>query len=167
MEFTLGMNCELHFGDEDDAIGVLTEVENVKNVTLNMEKATADATTRGNGGWRSNVGTLRTCNAEFQIQWEPGDAFFSKLLACFLSDDLVALGVLDGAPASGTGILGDFSVTNFTRNEELEGVVTVDVTCELSIYRDWIDEGTGQGETVVQQRQTERPKADTPQKQAA
>lgn len=136
MQFTLGMKCQLLFGAPEDALGALTEVENVKDVTLNMSKATADATTRGNQGWRANVGTLRECNVDFQIQWEPGDAFFDALLASFLGDDLVRLAVLDEA---GYGPLGDFSVTNFTRNEELEGVVTVDVTVELSVFDEWVE----------------------------
>jgi hypothetical protein len=39
--------------------------------------------------------------------------------------------------AGGEGIDGDFSITNFSRNEALEEAVTVSVTAKLSTFREW------------------------------
>ena len=35
--FVLGMNAKLYAGDPDVALGALTELTNVKDVTLNLE----------------------------------------------------------------------------------------------------------------------------------
>ena len=74
--FLLGMNAKIYqgaAGASGDAFDDLTELSNVKDVTLNLEAGEADATTRANGGWRATASTLRECSAEFQMLWKPSD----------------------------------------------------------------------------------------------
>jgi len=47
------MNAKIYQGDADDALADLTEVDNVRDVSLNLEAGEADDTTRGNSGWRA------------------------------------------------------------------------------------------------------------------
>lgn len=49
----------------------MTKVNNVRDVTLNLEAGEADITTRGNSGWRANAPPLRECTVEFQMVWRP------------------------------------------------------------------------------------------------
>ena len=58
-EFLLGMNAKIYQGAAGAALGSLTEMSNVKDVTLSLEAGEADVTTRANQGWRATAPTLR------------------------------------------------------------------------------------------------------------
>ncbi len=49
--FQLGINAKLYYGDCDDAIGVMTEASNVRDVSVDLGANTTDITTRANAGW--------------------------------------------------------------------------------------------------------------------
>jgi len=140
-EFLLGMNAKIYQGDAGGALATLTEMANVKDVTLSLEAGEADVTTRANQGWRATAPTLRECTAEFEMLWKPGDAGFDAVKTAFLTSGSIRLAVLTGdRAASGTeGPLGDFSITNFSRNEPLEEGVTVSVTAKLAVFAEWVE----------------------------
>jgi len=138
--YVLGMNAGLYQGDEGETDPTLmTEVDNVRDVTLTMEAGEADITTRGNAGWRATAPTLRECSVEFQMVWRPGDAVFEAIKTAFLSAGSVALAILDQkrTVTGAQGPLGDFSITNFSRNESLEEAIVADVTAKLARYEEW------------------------------
>jgi hypothetical protein len=140
-EFILGMNAKIYQGPTGTDLASLTEMSNVKDVTLNLEAGEADVTTRANQGWRATAPTLRECTAEFEMLWKPGDAGFDAIKTAFLTSATVALAVLTGDKAgSGTeGPRGDFSITNFSRSEPLEEGVTVSVTAKLAKFEEWVE----------------------------
>jgi len=140
-EFILGMNAKIYQGPTGSDLASLTEMSNVKDVTLNLEAGEADVTTRANQGWRATAPTLRECTAEFEMLWKPGDAGFDAIKTAFLTSATIALAVLTGdKAASGTeGPRGDFSITNFSRNEPLEEGVTVSVTAKLAKFEEWVE----------------------------
>ncbi|MEX2372795.1 MAG: recombinase family protein, partial [Dehalococcoidia bacterium] len=72
---------------------------------------------------------------------KPGDAGFDAVKTAFLASGTIRLAVLTGdSAASGTeGPLGDFSITNFSRNEPLEEGVTVSVTAKLAVFEEWVE----------------------------
>ena len=140
--YVLGMNAGLYQG----AAGAtdpssMTEVDNVKDVTLSMEAGEADITTRGNSGWRATAPTLRECTVEFQMVWRPGDTVFDAVKSAFLTAGTVALAVLDQKRTitGAQGPLGDFSITNFSRNEALEEAIVADVTAKLAAFDEWVE----------------------------
>ncbi|HPM23983.1 MAG TPA: phage tail tube protein [Phycisphaerae bacterium] len=135
--FVLGMNAKLYHGTAGNPAS--TELTNVRNVTLNLEAGEADVTTRANLGWRATAPTLRECSVDFEMVWDPADAGFTAIKNAFLTNGLIALKVLD--QANGQGPDGDFSITSFTRSEELEEALTVSVTAKLAVFRSWV-EGT-------------------------
>ncbi len=49
------------------------EITNVKDLTVSLEKAEADASTRANNGWRATVGTLKDASIEFTVLNKDGD----------------------------------------------------------------------------------------------
>ena len=142
-EFILGMNAKIFQGAAGAALATLTEMGNVKDVTLNLEAGEADITTRANQGWRGTAPTLRECTAEFEMQWKPGDTCFEAIKNAFLSAGTVRLAVLTGplATADSEGPFGDFSITNFSRSEPLEESVSVSVTAKLASFEEWIEDG--------------------------
>jgi len=148
-EFLLGMNAKVYQGPAGTDLASLTEVANVKDVTLSLEAGEADVTTRANAGWRATAATIRECTAEFEMLWKPGDTAFEAFKTAFLSSGTVRLAVLTGdksadgtTPETGSeGPLADFSITNFSRSEPLEEGVTVSVTAKLAAFSEWIIDG--------------------------
>jgi len=139
--FLLGMNAKVYQGPEGTDLVSLDEMDNVKDVSLTLEAGEADVTTRANQGWRATAPTLRECTAEFQMLWKPGDPGFEAIKTAFLSATPLRLAVLTGdVAASGTeGPLGDFSITNFSRDEPLEDAVMTNVTAKLAKFEEWIE----------------------------
>ena len=138
--FVLGMNAGLYqgpAGTTDPA--TMTEITNVKDVTVTLEAGEADVTTRGNSGWRATAPTLRECTVEFEMLWKPGDAVFEAIKTAFLTAGSVALVPLDQKRTidGAQGPLGDFSITNFSRTEPLEEGVMVSVTAKLAVFAEW------------------------------
>ena len=114
----LGMNAKIYVGGKEFA--------NVKDVTMNFSRATADVTTRANDGWRANVGTLREATASFQMVKyadNTGDATNNDaetILSAFLGRD-------------GNDLL----PVACNRNEALEDAVTYDVELSLTKFVGW------------------------------
>ena len=138
--YVLGMNAGLYQGTAGETDpDLMTEVDNVRDVTLNLEAGEADITTRGNSGWRATAPTLRECSVEFQMVWKPGDAVFEAIKSAFLTAGAVALAVLDQkrTVTGAQGPLGDFAITNFSRSEALEEAIVADVTAKLAVFVEW------------------------------
>lgn len=145
-DFLLGMNAKIYQGAAaaDPSTldpSTLTEMGNVKDVTLSLEAGEADITTRANSGWRATAPTLRECSCEFEMVWKPGDAGFEAIKSAFLSAGTVALAVLTGAhnESGAEGPVGNWSITNFSRSEALEEAVTVSVTAKLAAFGQWYE----------------------------
>lgn len=143
-QFLLGMNAKIYQGPAESELSSLTEMGNVKDVTLTLEAGETDISTRGNSGWRATAPTLRECTVEFEMLWKPGDAGFEAVKTAFLSAGTLRLAVLTGDldAADSEGPVGDFSITNFSRSEPLEEGVTVSVTAKLAVFDEWVT-GTG------------------------
>ena len=138
----LGMNAVMYVEGE--------VFQNVKDVTLNFSRATADVTTRRNDGWRANVGTLREATASFQMIKFKGDTDAKTILDNFLSNtgSLLGAAFLDASTdEGGEGIVGEWSVTSCNRGEALEDAVTYDVELSLVQAYGWAAPATGASKT--------------------
>lgn len=145
-DFLLGMNAKIYQGAAvDDPTSLspssMTEMGNVKDVTLSLEAGEADVTTRANSGWRATAPTLRECSCEFQMVWKPGDSCFEAIKTAFLTAGTVGLAVLtgDSSTSGSEGPVGNWSITNFSREEALEEAVTVSVTAKLAAFGEWFE----------------------------
>ena len=130
MAVKLGLDAKLYRNTGTYATPVWNEIKNVKDVTLNLETAEADVTTRGNNGWRATVATLKDGSVEFEMVWDSADDDFSAIRDAFLNKTAVELAVMDGdITVTGTqGLRASFMVTKFSRNEPLEEAISVSVT---------------------------------------
>lgn len=131
MAIKLGMDAVLNFKSGGvGGAGSWVELANVKDVTLSLETGEADITTRANAGWRATVGTLKEASVEYEMVWDTADAGFTAIKDAFFNNAVIGLQVLDG-PA-GEGLEADFSITNFSRSEQLEEALTVSITAKVT-----------------------------------
>jgi len=126
MAYVLGLNAKMY--REDSATWY--EIENVKDLTLNLEGSTADVTTRGGNGWRQSVKTLKDGNVSWTMVYDTADVDFTAIKNAFLNNTDITLQIMDGdrTTAGTQGLQADFSITGFNINESLEEAMTVDVT---------------------------------------
>lgn len=117
----------------------MTVIGNVKDLSADFSAGEADVTTRGNGGWRATLATLREASITFQMVWNTTDTAFAAIQAAFLASGQVSFAVLDQikATAGCQGLIGDFSITNFSQTQNLEEAQMVDVTIKLSKFGAW------------------------------
>lgn len=124
----LGLDCKLMRGTAGAT--ATTEMKNVKNVTLNLEKAEADITTRAASGWRVYAGTLKEASIEFEMLYDTEDEDFTTILNAFLNGTALSMFVSDG---SGSGLDCDVVITNCGQDQQLEEGVNVNVTARPTI----------------------------------
>jgi len=122
MTMKLGMEARLYY----DAAGMSaaptwTELTNVRDLTLSLEKGEADLTTRANNGWRATEGTLKDASVEFEMVWDTEDAGFTAIKDAYFGGNPIALAIMDGpVDADGSqGLWADFSIISFSRSEPL------------------------------------------------
>lgn len=134
MGAVLGLDCKIYRNTGNYASASWNEIGNVKDVTLTLEKAEADASTRGTSGWRARKGTLKDATIEFTMVWDTADADFTNIQQNFLNNGTVEFAVCDGAINTNNtqGLRTTCDIMTFTRNEPLEDVVTVNVTLKPS-----------------------------------
>ncbi len=139
--FILGKDAKIYQGTAAGELSTLTEMDNVKDVKLNLEAAEANITTRANGGWKATAPALRECTCEFEMVWKPGDTGFEAIKDAFLGGTTLELAVLDQAreTVGAQGPKGSFAITAFSRNEPLEEAITVSVTAKLSVFDEWVE----------------------------
>lgn len=131
MSFQLGMNGKLYCKPGGIAAGgSFNEITNAKDVTVTLEKGTADVSTRANNGWRASVGTLKELTFEWQMVWDTSDSRFTELQSAFLNNTVIAIKALDSP--TGQGPQADCMITSFSRAEPLEEAMTVNVTAKVT-----------------------------------
>lgn len=139
-DYLLGMNAKIYQGPADTALGSLTEMANVKDVTLGLSASEADVTSRANSGWKAIAAALREASVEFAMVWKTGDAGFTAVKDAFLNSTVLELAVLDQprATSGAQGLKGNFAITAFNREEPLEGPIMVSVTAKMTKFASWV-----------------------------
>jgi len=132
MGVKLGLHAKLYRNTGSAGTPAWNEIANVRDVTLNLETGEADVSTRGNGGWRANIATLKGATLEFEMMWDTADDDFGAIRDAFLNNSSIEFAVLDGASnAPGTqGLRATMAIINFTRSEPLEEAIKVSVTAK-------------------------------------
>ncbi|MCR4415290.1 MAG: phage tail protein, partial [Thermoguttaceae bacterium] len=132
MGIRLGLEAKLYRNSGSYDTPQWAEMDNVKDVTLNLEAGEADVTTRGNGGWRATVAALKDGSIEFEIVWDTADQNVTAIQQAYMNRTAVEMAVMDGAiTAQGSqGLRASFAITKFTRNEPLEEAISVSVTAK-------------------------------------
>ena len=147
MSAKLGMNCKMFRSDapladlEQATVEAAnwTEQTNVRDLTTDLETGEADITTRANDGWKATLATLKNGSVEFEMVWDTDDAGFTAMQQAWLNSTTIGLAFLDGPidEAGNQGPIGNWSVTNFSRSEPLDGAVLVKVTVKPVLITWW------------------------------
>lgn len=128
----LGLEMRTYLNTGAMATPTWSEVELVRDETINLSKTLVDVTTRKSGGWRLQRGALKEASVDFSLLYVPGDEDFETFRDAFLDDSTqVIMGFFDGdVTASGThtGLHAAFNVTAFGQPRNLEDAVIVEVT---------------------------------------
>jgi predicted secreted protein len=132
MGVKLGLEAKLYRNGGDYDAPAWSEVQNVKDVTLNLEAGEADVTTRGNGGWKAVIAALKDASLEFEMVWDAADMHFAAIRQAFLTSAAIEFAVLDGdlETAGSQGLRASMAITNFSRSEPLEEAIKVSVTAK-------------------------------------
>ena len=150
--FKLGMYAKLYFGPngteldsvEDQtgataALATMTELGNVKDLTLNCETGESDITTRSNKGWEATAATLKKCTVDFEMVYKPdgGDVGFTAIRNAWLNSTEIPLAPLTDAhdTTGAEGPIGNYTITNFSRKESLTEAITVAVTAKMANFK--------------------------------
>jgi predicted secreted protein len=133
MAIKLGIDAKLYFC----AAGIggtptWTEINNVRNVTLDLKRAEADVTTRASGGWKATAAAMKEASIEFEMPYDPAADGFEELRDAWLNGTLVGLAVMDGAiaTAGSQGLWADCAILDFSQEQPLEEAATVKVSAK-------------------------------------
>lgn len=133
----LGLEAVLYRNNGTYAAPALVRVDNVVDLTVNLEKAEANVTTRGNNGWEALLGSLKTGSIDFNIIWNTTDANFTALKNSFFSATPLPIEFFimsaDVDEADSEGLRATFDVFKFTKNEQLREAQSVDITIKPTI----------------------------------
>jgi len=126
MAYAFGLTGELLY-DADPNKTPVTEIENVKDVTLTLTSVDADTTSRNSSTFKSSKVVLLEASLSFEMIDDllDGDGAISAIQTAFMAKAAISMHAKDNT--SGEGVLGDWNITSFTRNEPLEGVSTYSV----------------------------------------
>jgi hypothetical protein len=109
-----------------------TEICNVKDLTLSLEKDEIDVTTRCSGGFKEYADGLLDANVTFNMLYDPADTAFTALQTAFFNKTSVEFAVMDGAlpaPSGSTsqGLRASCMIKSFSRSESLGEALMTDV----------------------------------------
>jgi hypothetical protein len=119
--------------------GVL--VGNAQDVNIDLSTDKADVTTRANSGWTQEVPTLKKGTIKYKMIWKPGgDATILAIRTAWLAGAEIFAAALDGLAgvAGSEGPAGNFTVTNFSRGEQLKDAMSLDVELSASSFNGWL-----------------------------
>jgi hypothetical protein len=130
MGFVLGLNCKAYRNTGTYVTPVWDLVDNIKDLTLNLDKSETDITTRASSGWVERAGVLKDASVDFEMVWDPADTDFTALLASYTANTGVGMLFLDGliATVGSQGLRATMEVFKFSRNEQLTEAVKASVT---------------------------------------
>lgn len=142
----LGRDAKLYFkvGGHVAGGGAWVEATNVRDLDSDYSKESADTTTRGSGGWKTERGTIRGSGIKFEMLFLPADELFIALKDVFLdTEEKIGIQCLSAAVADGgEGLQGDFMVKTFQPKQPIAGVQSVDVEIMLTDSEDppvWLE----------------------------
>ena len=130
MSHVLSENAKLYRNSGSYGSPTWVEIDNVKDLTLNLDKDETDVTTRGSGGFKEFVDGMIDASIDWGMLWDTADANFTAIRTAFFAKTNIEFLILDGdeATAGSQGLRVTCMIKAFTRNETLGEALMVDVT---------------------------------------
>jgi hypothetical protein len=118
-----------------------TEAENVASANPTSSREDNTVTIRKDGGTEVGLGGKITNEINFSVPYDPDDGFYDALATAYDADNEIALADMDGAIATtgSKGLVGNFNIKEFSRDEPDSGaaVVTVRARPTSTFLRNW------------------------------
>ena len=128
----IGLDAKLYRGTA--GAPATTEMLNVRNVKLPIEKGEANISRRGSR-WELTKATLKKASVDFEMINDDGDADVQAIVTAFFADTPLAFKILD--KESGHGLDADFEITKFERSEDLEDAQVISVSIKPTYVGRW------------------------------
>lgn len=132
MGYRLGRDGKTYRNTGSYASPVWNEIDNIREVTLNLEGEKADVATRKNGVWGAKVTVELMASVDFQMVWDSSDTDFLAISTAFFALSTIEFLVLDGAVATAgsRGLRATCTISKFSRSEKLKEAMLADVSIE-------------------------------------
>lgn len=125
------------------------ECETVKNVNVNTTVSMIDTTTRRSGFFKEELAGKAELSIDGEMLFDATDPCYQQLQDAYLGGKVITVGAF---LSNGNGPLMRASISDFTRSEELEGVVSVSAKYSNSRFIGWFTDSSaitnGAGESV-------------------
>lgn len=130
MSSTVGHECFLYYNTGTQQSPTWSAIDTVRDVNLTLSSNEVDDTSRTTQGWRSKLPGLREWGADFEMIYDTSNTPWAAIRDAYLAGTAVEILALDGdINVDGKqGLRGTVFVTEFTRAEPLEDVVSNSTT---------------------------------------
>jgi hypothetical protein len=114
---------------------------NCRDVTLTLDTEEVDITSRATSGFKASVATSKESTIEFEAVWKPGDTFFGWIKDAWKNSAEIAVVAMDGPynTSGNSGLVGNFTVPGFNRQEPIGDIMRAAITLKGSSYIDWYE----------------------------
>jgi len=140
MGAVLGVNCKAYRNDDlaDYDAPDWVEVTKLRDVSINVEAAEADMSSRAGAGWEEILPSLRKATIETEIIYNPADTEWAAMNDAFHAGTSIQYAFVDGDIATpGTqGLRATFAVTKFSTPQPLTDGCKTSVTLRPTPYSD-------------------------------
>lgn len=103
---------------------------NAQDVNLSLSANTIDITSRATSGFNATAPTTKDSTIETTSLWLKSDVGFGWVRTAFFNNLEIPVLAMDGAynTAGNSGLIGNFTITDFGRDEPISGTMTSNVT---------------------------------------
>ena len=113
------------------------ECETVRNVSVNTAVSTIDTTTRRSGFFKEEMPGSAELSVDGEMLFDANDPCYKALQEAYTTGTIVTVGAF---LSNGNGPWMRAAIADFSRSEELDGVVTVSAKYSNARFIDWFDE---------------------------
>lgn len=112
---------------------------NCRDVTITLDTEEVDITSRATSGFKATVATTKESTIEFEAIWKPSDTYFDWIKDAWSNSAEIAVLAMDGPynTTGNSGLIGNFTVPGFSREEPIGDVMRSQVTMKGSSYVSW------------------------------
>lgn len=123
MQLKLGFEAKMYIGPAGST--PTTEAKNIKDLTINLESAEVDVSSRASGKFKIYLPGLVDAGLEFKMNVDEDDTTLTTIRTAWLARTPIAAKVELG---DGMAFDADFIITNFNNEQPLEEALTYSVT---------------------------------------
>ncbi|GIW83213.1 MAG: hypothetical protein KatS3mg105_5020 [Gemmatales bacterium] len=128
-KLNLGYNAKLYRNTGTFSTPVWTVIDNVKDLTVTLQKEEVESNYRASSPWKTSEPTLIDLSVNWQMAHDKDDTNWQAIRDAFFNNNIIELLVIDrDVTVSGAqGVRFRCKVFNFTKTETLNGLQTWEV----------------------------------------